>query len=384
MTRSRVELADLRTMGDEIRRRSFAFNRRPGERNNRGRISVGNVAGGPAPPAATPLSVATANGVSLSSWHRSDLGVLPAGTLLQASGALTPSVLLEGSIAAVKGLRVRVNDTTGGTLSGQAKYDYSDDGGSTWIETGVLTSQSRRALIGSMAGAFLTFPAGTYNNAAVYNSVVDGWEDQTGNGHDFIAVDDVHTMLLESSGSYTGIPSLRTNGTDQWLQNMSLGPTLSGSDVAFTIWTVLQNMNTAQSGVPWNLGRQGQNARSFHEMQFSSGGTCNVNRIDDAAALKTRITPVGTNDGLRHRQCQAFSGTDVAVYQDGGSALTLTSSADLNVGTITFTWFTLGCRYGTSPSTYQACRYNEIITMPGVASTQMRADIEAYMAARYV
>ena len=38
MTRPRVELADLPSMEAEIRRRSFAFNRRPGARNNRGRV----------------------------------------------------------------------------------------------------------------------------------------------------------------------------------------------------------------------------------------------------------------------------------------------------------------------------------------------------------
>jgi hypothetical protein len=66
----RVELADLRTMRDEIERRSFAFNRIPGPRNSRGRIpeSVANVS---AP--ATPLTIITS--VPVLQWIRADLGI---------------------------------------------------------------------------------------------------------------------------------------------------------------------------------------------------------------------------------------------------------------------------------------------------------------------
>jgi len=52
MMKPRVEIADLQTLDREIRRRSFHFNRRPGERNNRGRITVGTGA-----PAATPATI---------------------------------------------------------------------------------------------------------------------------------------------------------------------------------------------------------------------------------------------------------------------------------------------------------------------------------------
>lgn len=72
MNRPRVELADLRTMRDEIERRSFAFNRRPGERNNRGRIPI--VTGGSAP-----VTPATIFGADLLQWVRSDQGVSAPG-----------------------------------------------------------------------------------------------------------------------------------------------------------------------------------------------------------------------------------------------------------------------------------------------------------------
>lgn len=53
-------------MKDEIARRSFAFNRRPGERNNRGRIPQGAPAA-----ASTPLTILG----SAAWWVRADLGI---------------------------------------------------------------------------------------------------------------------------------------------------------------------------------------------------------------------------------------------------------------------------------------------------------------------
>lgn len=67
MTRPRVELADLPSMDAEIRRRSFAFNRRPGARNNRGRVPSSVAT------AATPLTIITSVPVRL--WLRADLSV---------------------------------------------------------------------------------------------------------------------------------------------------------------------------------------------------------------------------------------------------------------------------------------------------------------------
>lgn len=63
----RVELADLSSMDAEIRRRSFGFNRRPGARNNRGRIPDGVA------PATTPLTIL--GSANVLQWCRADLGV---------------------------------------------------------------------------------------------------------------------------------------------------------------------------------------------------------------------------------------------------------------------------------------------------------------------
>ncbi len=66
MNRSRIELADLPSMDAEIRRRSFAFNRRPGARNNRGRILEGGNNG-------NPLTIIKS--VTVLQWVRADLGI---------------------------------------------------------------------------------------------------------------------------------------------------------------------------------------------------------------------------------------------------------------------------------------------------------------------
>jgi hypothetical protein len=70
-----IERANLQTMDAEIRRRAFAFNRRPGPRNNRGRVpeTAGSGGGAPSFGALDPLTIFTS--VPKLFYQVADLGV---------------------------------------------------------------------------------------------------------------------------------------------------------------------------------------------------------------------------------------------------------------------------------------------------------------------
>lgn len=358
------------------------YARRPGHRFNRGRVASKFSGGG-----GDPLSIAAAAGYTaqLLSFIRSDLGVTPSGNFLQTAGTLGPVLGVAGSMASVVGGRVEIDSTAGGTALGQATFRYSTDGGSTWIQSGVLTG-SNVNLTGAATGLQLQFLAGTYNTNQVYQSLLGSIQDQTGNGHDFHQ--DTYTVapLVESVSGYAGIPAIRTDGTSQYFQNNSLGPLVSGADVGFTIVLVME-ATTANSHIAVNFGNSGQNTKSFHELQYISGGQIACNRNDDTvaggASLKVRATPAFGGSTSPHRYIISFSGTDIAFNVDGVDQAPL-SGTDLNVGTCTFDQLTIGARRGVSASLQQAARYYEFqLLLNGAPSAQWKSDTLTYLAGRY-
>lgn len=354
------------------------MNRRPGARNNRGRIADQSGAG------ANPLTIAAANGVSLTTWLRSDASIVADGILFQTAGTLGPAIGLNGSTATVVGLRVEIDSTAGGTGLGQATFRYSTDNGSTWIQSGVLTAASV-FLTGTALGFELEFIAGTYNTNQVYKAVVAAQVDQTGNGHDFVHIqnDSTKTPIIETVGTYSGIPSAVFDGTDDFMVNTSIPALTQGSDVAFTVWLVCQVMSAAASNVVFSFGNSAQAGKDFHEFQYSNSGVWVHNRSDDAALLKQRTTPAASADLLKHRHQIVFTGTDILHSQDGGADFTLGTSADLNVANCVWDLFTLGARGRNAVTVPLNVRYTEMVLMLGAASAQMKSQMQDYFAARY-
>ena len=165
--RPRVELADLPSMEAEIRRRSFAFNRRPGARNNRGRVPEPSGSGGAAPIAPSAIAGYC--------WDLdADLGIT-LGSTPRAAGTSPPVWTLSGTLTL--NVQFRAEITTGGAL-GAALFRYSADGGATWIASGVTTAASV-PLTGAMSGVTVAMDPGPYATNNVYVGLVAGVTDQS-------------------------------------------------------------------------------------------------------------------------------------------------------------------------------------------------------------
>lgn len=178
--RPRVELADLPSMEAEIRRRSFAFNRRPGDRNNRGRIQVAGVGGG----GASALNFASLLTSPLQSVQ-TDLG-LTYGTTPLASGTAPPVVTLSGSLLKDGAVPLWFKCTTLGVIGAGAVFEaYVDGLGVTPIMSGITpTAGAPIAITGSavLSGISVAWAAGTAALDNVWKARCAGLQDQSGNG----------------------------------------------------------------------------------------------------------------------------------------------------------------------------------------------------------
>lgn len=357
-------------------------------------LGIGTGAPGVAVP--NPLTLAAKNGATLDMWCRTDLGILLHADMPQRAGTfIAGSPTLSGSTATVQNIVLETNDVSGGTATGQTKFRYGVDGVS-WIQTGVTTALGPIALQGALSGAFLSFPtATTWANDCRWVAAVSGWQDQTGNGNDFINSDYTISPFLDSSGSFSNIPSIRSGPASpdpslkRYLTNTSLPPLTTGTDVSWTLWIDFQVMNTAAGGMLWNWGLSSQAAKDFHEQQYGGTNQLLFNRVDNASVLRQRYTAVGFTDQNQHYHQNVFSGTDLVVKQDGVtvSLPNFTGAANLDVGALTFDLLTLFARKGSTTTNYIDARINEIAFMRGSASAGMQTDMQAYMAlgaARFV
>jgi hypothetical protein len=120
---------------------------------------------------ADPRTLSSAS--KLLAWWRASQLVTPNLTLA-GSGSSPPVVTWQGT-GPVAGLLVEVNDTTGGTLRGQAKFRYSlQSGAAGSFISGVLTGASV-PLVG--ADITLNFANNPYTNNNVYEPVAASWVD---------------------------------------------------------------------------------------------------------------------------------------------------------------------------------------------------------------
>lgn len=334
-----------------------------------------------------PVELAAKNGAALDMWCRTDLGVLLHAQLSQNAGSsFVSGPLISGATATVQNAIVQTNDVSGGTLTGQCKFRYGVDG-VNWIQSGVLTGVGPIALQGVLTGAFLSFPTAT--NWVVdgqYTGVVSGWQDQTGNGNDWINSDYTTSPFLETVGSFAGVPSIRSGpaapdpSLKRFFANSTLPGFFAGNDKAWTMWIDFQIMNVATGGMLWNFGYTLQNAKDFHEQQYGGSSTLLFNRVDDASLLRQRTTAASFVDALQHYQQNLFSGTNMVLTQDGVAVTLSGGNVDLNVANILSDSLTLFARKGATASNFIDARINEIIWMRGLASAGMQADIQAYLA----
>lgn len=113
-------------------------------------------------------------------WLRADRGITLAATL-RASGTSPPTINittgdLNASTDVLKGLRVEI--TTAGAL-GTSRFRWSDDDGTTWIQSDVATATA--VVLPRLAFA-LAFASGPYATDNVYRVTVAAWTDQSTQG----------------------------------------------------------------------------------------------------------------------------------------------------------------------------------------------------------
>lgn len=170
-----------------------------------------------------------------------------AGNLLTASATLngegtSPPVVTWSGAGPVTGLRVEVNDVTGGTGRGQAKFRYSllSGASSSWI-SGVTTAATV-ALIG--ADITLAFANGTYANNNVYEPVPTSWTDGFA-GHALVQATTANAprIRVNSIGSRVG---LHFDGSDDFMlcTDSLANAIIGGSDKPFTALCVARVIGT--------------------------------------------------------------------------------------------------------------------------------------------
>lgn len=184
-------------MRDEIERRSFAFNRMPGARNNRGRIPDGN----------GPVNLASFLPGAYQSFQ-TNLGFTYGGSLLPLAGnTATTTVSLTGSLSGVA-VPIKVRATNSASIGSGATFNIYYDGGTTPVATGVTPSAGVPvALTGAATGLSVTFTAGTSVNNNEWDATCAAIADQTGNGWHFSQA----TASLQPivGVGVNGIPSIR-------------------------------------------------------------------------------------------------------------------------------------------------------------------------------
>ncbi len=327
-----------------------------------------------------PLTIFEKYGITNGAWIRLDLGTVLSANLYQTAGStIGPVVALFGAANSV--VNPVVEFQTSGIL-GASTFRYGPVSGS-WTESNVPTSISV-ALKGPFDGIGLSFPAGSYFNDYVYNGVVAGNPDQTGNGNDFANPDYTTCLFLNTNGQYTGVPAMRsgpdTPSPRRFTVNTTLGAPISGNDVAFSMWTDLKLEGLTLSNMLWQFGLFSTNVKSFMEIQFFNTGQWAMNRSDDAALLRQRTTAIGTATGAWGTQQTVFSGTNAVLTQNGTVIPFTGGNADLNTGVITCSKLTLCGRNGAATSALIDESWDELIFAPQAVSAACQTDMLAYLA----
>jgi hypothetical protein len=112
-------------------------------------------------------------------WLRADLGIT-LGATTRATGTAPPAVTLSGTPTRILGLHLEIDSVAGGTGLGQATFKWSENNGTTYVATGVLTAAS--VPLGT-TGITAAFAAGPYNIDNKWDALVSQWNDQSGNAN---------------------------------------------------------------------------------------------------------------------------------------------------------------------------------------------------------
>ena len=179
-----------------------------------------------------------------------------------------------------------------------------------------------------------------------------------------------------SSGINT-FPTLRFDGSADYMTASSISTALSGSDKPFTIISAIEKASNSGTDAIFSLGNTGD-ANPFHEIRTEAANNYESHRSDDSPSTVTDSG--GTPDTDPHIVSVTFTGTAVSIHVDG--AVVVDDQAH-NVGTMTVNQFAVGALVKNAVSNYFAGDISEWSMYSVAKSSADRNQVEKRLGAKY-
>lgn len=209
---------------------------------------------------------------------------------------------------------------------------------------------------------------------------VKQWWDQSGNARHAVAAADANEPKIVSSGvvvTEEGKPALQFDGSDDYLQNASLGAVFSGADVPLSSFAVLRDTDTTVEASFCGFGNDTFDTPLIRPYYVDSDGSFRVFNRDDANSSRT--LDFGVFGETQQVISSVSTGTSLSVWQNGANIL---SGGDINVGQMTLNVFAIGALVRASPLGYWPGTVQELILYKSVVSAN-RELIEGNIAWSY-
>lgn len=326
------------------------FSRRPGARNNRGRIATGG--GGAAAVEATgtlqavsePATSSFTGAVGINASARVQVAqavITLGGTMLATGGG--PAVTLTGTLLFGAGLApgIKVEITTNGTAGAGGAFRVSYDSGATWAHSGVTPIPATYALDGAAEGATLNF-SGAYTTSHSYEGTVATIRSTEGNSYTFTqATAASQPVLVKAAGWSGGQDALRGSGGAVGLHSTDAAlVALITNDPALTTMGRV-HYNALDATAYWfcagDSAQSANRTRRFGQ-NVAGAGRCRQTSTNDAAGA-TLATGLSTPDpnypNALHTECWKNVGANGAVTLMVDDASVGLDVATQNVGTLT-------------------------------------------------
>lgn len=242
---------------------------------------------------------------------RSGIGIIPHATM-RSAGTSPPAVTVSGSGRA---LRVAIDSTSGGTGRGQATFKWSEDGGSTFRQTGVVTASS--VVLGS-SGYTVAFPTGTYNTNQTWDAVCGTWKDQSGSGNDATQTTAGQCPLINTNVLSNGHTSILI---DPNLSNSLVLPTafasaFSGTSKPLTVVARIKLTVANRAGELIGLADSG--SAQFRLRCQTAASVMGAQRVSDAGTSTTLATTDADSTNAATISW-VYSGTTMSIFLNGSA-----------------------------------------------------------------
>jgi hypothetical protein len=242
------------------------------------------------------------------------------GATLRATGTAPPAWTISGTATRQVGLHLEIDSVAGGTGLGQATYKWSEDNGSTYVATGVLTAAGPTAL--GTTGLSVAMAVGPYNIDNKWDVTVAQWNDQSGLGNhavqataanqplfilasgaprvDFKLVGNLQMTLTQNIVAPSGISVIAglnaasaSGGRGAVFTSKEWAVSLLGAGGAWSMFTTVDSLATldVKDGAPHIISAL---LRAANDIDLISDGAL-INRVNGSGAQARTVTGIGGN-----------------------------------------------------------------------------------------